>query len=520
MSVAVREYVVTGFPMTLEQVTEKLVSNLQLMEQSTVRDELTCLDTDQWHLLHDKYVLEAIQTKDLISFRCRRLNTRDYTPQTCMTNALDTHWELPECALKSHVSARINCHTLKPQLRLTVDRRQLLKLNSAQKIVLRVFTERYLLNETESDAYAQLQDRIVVAGLKGYLKSFQTADDYIRNELNLTPVTQDIVLVALDTLGIKPNIEPTNNRNILRDDMRADLATKHILLELLHNLQSQEAGIRKGIETEPLHDFRIAVRKSRAALKQIKAVFPQRISSRFLNTLSWMGAISGPPRDMDVYLLNFDRYRKVLPAELKDGLDPLQILIKTKRKAGYRKMNTVFDSKRYRNFVDSYRDYLLASAPAHSNLLNAAMPIKEVAAARIWKLYKRVIKLGNSIKQDSPAVDFHELRKMCKNLRYTMEFFQDFFPAKPMKRLLKTLKKLQDFLGLCNDLQVQINRLSEFSKELTPHPTQSQLAINLLIEHLHEKLMFERTEFGVLFEKFTTKKVQTIFQRFFKSKTV
>ena len=61
--------------------------------------------------------------------------------------------------------------------------------------------------------------------------------------------------------------------------VRAETAPGEIHLALLGILLANEPGLRANLDTEFLHDFRVAVRRTRALLGQIKQVFPPDASS-------------------------------------------------------------------------------------------------------------------------------------------------------------------------------------------------------------------------------------------------
>ncbi|MBW2412013.1 MAG: CHAD domain-containing protein [Deltaproteobacteria bacterium] len=63
--------------------------------------------------------------------------------------------------------------------------------------------------------------------------------------------------------------------------MRSDEATKAILQFLLEVMKINAANMEKDFDTEILHDFRVAIRRTRSALGQVKSVFPVRTTNRF-----------------------------------------------------------------------------------------------------------------------------------------------------------------------------------------------------------------------------------------------
>src|SRR5262249_57562017 len=81
-------------------------------------------------------------------------------------------------------------------------------------------------------------------------------------------------LQGLAAVKTQPGAYSSNIRVHLRPTLRADEAAKVILRGLLHVIKCNTEGVKNDIDTECLHDFRVAIRRTRAVLSQIKEVFP------------------------------------------------------------------------------------------------------------------------------------------------------------------------------------------------------------------------------------------------------
>ena len=76
-----------------------------------------------------------------------------------------------------------------------------------------------------------------------------------------------------------------------------------ILLQQLDTLEANVDGVLRDIDTEFLHDLRVAVRRTRTALKLLGDVLPGELTLRFASEFRWLGDTTTPLRDLDVYLL-------------------------------------------------------------------------------------------------------------------------------------------------------------------------------------------------------------------------
>jgi len=86
-------------------------------------------------------------------------------------------------------------------------------------------------------------------------------------------------------------------------------------------MRINEVNIEKDLDTEFLHDFRVAIRRTRSALGQIKNVFPMRTTNRFKKDFAFVGELSNQLRDLDVYLLKEDTYKTMLPLVLQNDMN-------------------------------------------------------------------------------------------------------------------------------------------------------------------------------------------------------
>ena len=296
---------------------------------------------------------------------------------------------------------------------------------------------------------------------------------------------------------------------------RADEATKIILRFTLGVIRRNEAGILADLDTEFLHDYRVAVRRTRSALTQIRAIFPPSIVANFKGEFAKLGQLTNPLRDLDVYLLKEDVFRTMLPPALRSGIDPLFEHLRYQRQGALKEVGVGLKSENYRALLAEWETFLDQPAPDEEDPLtpNAAKPVIELACERIGKRYRRVIREGEAILEDESVDDdkLHALRIDCKKLRYLLEFFASLFPEDEINALVKQLKRLQDNLGDFNDYSLQGEYLLNISQELPidAESTRATLAsIGGLVGILEQEKMRVRGEFAETFREFASKENQ------------
>ena len=148
---------------------------------------------------------------------------------------------------------------------------------------------------------------------------------------------------------------------------------------------------------------------------------------------------------------------------------------------------------------------------------DAARPVQDVAGERIDRVYRRMVKMGRAIDDDSPAEALHELRKKGKELRYLLEFFAPLYPAEVVKPMVATLKALQDVLGRFQDREVQANVLRAMGDEVAALEggAAALMAMGVLIQRLGGEQAQARAEFAASFAEFAAKRQRKVVAKTF-----
>ncbi len=307
----------------------------------------------------------------------------------------------------------------------------------------------------------------------------------------------------------------------MEPDQRIDIAAKGIFSTLLLTMESCETGIRENRDVECLHNFRVALRRTRALLHQLKGVIPQATIKRFNREFDWLGNATGPARDLDVYLLSFDKFAACLPVERQHEILPLFDFIKQQRRRRHLRVLKVLESRRYRKIMDDWNKIISRPLPRRTRLVRAGIPVLIVADQCIWHSYRKVMNKGKRINPASPASSLHELRKKCKNLRYLTECFQQLYPRRDIQVLINNLKNLQNNLGEFQDLEVQQYFLSEFMARLEQHAdtgAESLKSMKMLINKLKQRGLKVRKKFAIKFNRFGSPKNQRLYRKLFKDR--
>ena len=294
---------------------------------------------------------------------------------------------------------------------------------------------------------------------------------------------------------------------------------RRLLLFTTSILQLNEHGIRKNIDSEFLHDFRVAVRRTRSILRLLNGVFDPHQTAWFLSGLRELGKRTNELRDCDVYLLRKEEYTKLLPPSLHDSLIPFFSDVDEARRIRHKQFCRYLSSAEYVAFMEAWKDFIgHDQLPDQETAPKAALSTRYIAAGAIRKAWKKVIVHGRRIEVKADDLELHALRIDCKKLRYLFEFFFSLFPSRSAGRLVRHLKELQENLGTFVDISVQLKFLQSRLESLQAGEgnIMEAAAIGGLIaslyrekemarEHFHETFTgFDNEETGKLFDEIVT----------------
>jgi CHAD domain-containing protein len=182
----------------------------------------------------------------------------------------------------------------------------------------------------------------------------------------------------------------------------ADESVRKILRRLFAILRSQVDGVIEDEDIEYLHDLRVANRRTRSALSQIKGVLSAPVVERYQPEFKWLGDVTGPCRDLDVFLADLHGHRQRFRA-----LGPLQNLLREKRRHEHSLIRAALRSERFQLLVDGWGRSLETGTEEDVQPPLSSSPIIEVAGPRILKAYRRIRKRGAGIEGDPPAALLH-----------------------------------------------------------------------------------------------------------------
>jgi len=213
---------------------------------------------------------------------------------------------------------------------------------------------------------------------------------------------------------------------------------------------------------DAVHAMRVASRRMRSSFQSFRALLDRSRTDHLIAELRWLAGELGGARDLHVQEARITADVAALPPELAMGPVAAQVtrFFAPRRSSAGATATAALDSGRYLALLDAV-DALLADPPLTDE---AACPATEILPGLIGKAVKRTRKALRAAHTHPPGherdLELHEMRKAGKRLRYAAEVSR---PAlgKEAKRLVKSVKKLQELLGEHQDSFVARQLLRE-----------------------------------------------------------
>ena len=476
----------------------------------------TWLDTFDWRLYRAGLMLEFEQAR-----RGGRLllSRADGTPQA---EQPVTGWpprrpalDLPPGPVRDRIMVLIRPRALLPIVRASSTVSVTRLLNADGKTVARLVAEHITVTAVAASptgagptagTTAELPLRLAVAEVRGYPGQARRASTLLAGVPGVSSASQSVFTAALTALGRHPADYTSGVDAEITASMPGSVAVARLLLRLLDTLEQNVDGVLRDIDTEFLHDLRVAVRRTRSAIKLLGEVLPADLAEHYKTEFKWLGDLTTPTRDLDVHLLGFGPMTAQLVAASPADLEPLRAFLVRRRAREFRRLAAALRGPRFRAITDDWRKALLEIRDTGTAGKRRKGPTAaEVALSTTGRAFRRIAAHGAAITADSPPESLHDLRKRAKELRYLLEFFAPLHDPVAYRKVVGDLKSLQDCLGDFQDSQVQreeIHALADAMLAERAAPAATLLAMGEIAVKLTLSQADARADFARRFARF------------------
>jgi len=495
-----------------QPLIRELAGRYSIRKERTTSRRFSLFDTFDWRLFRRSLVLVASGNKMVL----RKLHGRAILHSVEVSSPPVFSSDFPDSDLKEKLAPIVTVRALEKLAEVDTRSTTYRLLSRDGNIVARLVCEEgRLADDNERPAFWTSFRLRPVRGAPG---SFQTVRKRWEKDGPPAGDNGNIYWEAMKAAGRTPGDYSTKVTIPSAPRMRSEEAVKIILRFLLQVIRINEAHLAEDRDTEFLHDYRVAIRRTRSALRQMKQVFPADVTRRFKKDFAFMGKLSNDLRDLDVHLQNEGIYKAMLPPAQRDDIGPLFDYLREKRAQVFREFLPHLETRRYKKIIQDWDLFLKGPGHDFSASPNAELPVRELARNRIYKKYRRIFNNSNVMLKNTTDDALHFLRIECKELRYLLEFFSPLFPREKIHDLIGQLKKLQDVLGEYNDFRVQQQRLQVLAGELPRTDSRSKktvAAIGTLVKTLEREKQKANKAFADTFSGFASLSEQMVYRELF-----
>ncbi|HVD03585.1 MAG TPA: CHAD domain-containing protein [Candidatus Dormibacteraeota bacterium] len=413
---------------------------------------------------------------------------------------------VPDGSLQARLAPIVQMRALLKLASVTVEARQFRVLDGQAKTVARMITETL----REPDRHLELPNALLsIVPVRGYSSPAADLARHIALETGVVCAPAGWFPFVLAKCSRTPGDYSGQPSWRLSPSMPVSDAVGAVLAGLLEGAVRNLPGVIADVDTEFLHDLRVAVRRARTALKLLGDTLAEERVTQLQGELSWLSDLTAPTRDLDCHLLTLARSESG-PDEAA-GVDYFRIFLIRRRQRAQRALVRGLRSARWSEAQRRWGDLAAVDGAcqdaAHVPAVGL-LPIAEVAPIRIRRAFRRARNLGQAITPQSPATELHSLRRRCKELRYLLEFFAPLAEAQALGQVVTQLRALQDALGEFQDTQVQIVAIRTFAIEMLEAggtPASTFMTMGTAVTMLEARQARARAQFAERFARFDSR---------------
>lgn len=497
----------------------ELKAEMSVVAGEKQRRRWTILDTFDWRLLSANLVL----LRDRKSYELHRREGDELIAQGELTGNKKALFpaDFSEGALRDKVEGLLSIRAAMPRAEFVREVEFFRVENKDGKTTVRLELET-LSRPVPGQKAMPFQRLIRVVQLKGYEGDAWELSEKIRQRgLEIHKDTRHYVFSALEASGVVPLDYTSKIALKLSPSMSAREACTYILQASLKQMQANSEGMLADIDSEFLHDFRVALRRTRSLLQLVKGVYPEDKVMFFKKELGDVMRRTNNLRDLDVYLLEQGDFAELLPDGLGIGLESFFGDLGSERRTVFRKFSREFQGPKVTRELKAWQTFLEQGADsASADCLDAEVPVRDLANRLLSKRFRRILKDGRKITPETPDEAVHDLRIQFKKFRYLLEFFRSLYDADEFGFLIKRSRKIQNVLGSFNDACVQTEKITSYLASIDlkrPEAVQLCAALGALVAELERKRQAERIKFGDAFKSLDDERVVSVANHLFRA---
>jgi triphosphatase len=222
-------------------------------------------------------------------------------------------------------------------------------------------------------------------------------------------------------------------------------AARRIVAAGLAQLQANEEGVLRSADPEFVHQARIALRRTRSALRMFRAPIGEAQARAWRDSLGEVAQALGVARDWDVLATEIFPQ---LAAEHGDQelRKQLTATVGRERRQARAVARAALGTREYARVMIELARWIAREGGDPPTLEDLA----HFASATLRKRHKRLLRDASDLAALAPA-ERHRVRIDAKRLRYGTDALESLFKQRRVRAYRRALEALQDALGASND---------------------------------------------------------------------
>ena len=429
----------------------------QVRQQPMIHQEDLYLDTFDWRLFRHGFSLRLRHANEKVYYTLKsigkiddgRAERREIEIEV-KGNVVDPT-EAPVKEIQTEIAEIIHPRRLIGQLTIRTERQPYMVTSPGKALIELVFDSTgFLARGFNKPKRARRLFEMEAELHKGSPAELDALQEHLIAAIGFTPSGQSKLETAIERLGVLfPAKNPPPHLRVKIDD-RFDQTVQKIFAFQIHRLDENIPGVLADIDTEFVHQARVATRRMRSLIRLFGGAIPEKTGAYFAEELLWLGALFGGVRDLDVFLLNLPHFKRTVEIAPQRCINTLMQHITEERVALFADLKAGLTSVRWR-LLHSRLLAFAGKAPAKNPSAPLAMAlVNEAAPPIITARFDAVIEQGSRVLTKPKPENFHKLRIQFKKLRYALEFVSPAY-GDPLHPLIEEVVKIQDCLGDMQD---------------------------------------------------------------------
>jgi triphosphatase len=231
---------------------------------------------------------------------------------------------------------------------------------------------------------------------------------------------------------------------------------RRVVAHGVHRVLANAAGAASGEDLEYVHQARVALRRTRSALRVLGVA--RAPDDPVARDLRWMADCFGAMRDWDVLLTEtLPSLRKAIDGGNDAQWERLIERAQAQRRRQSVRLRAVLGSARFARAALALLQWAEEpAAPTSVRLMHRARRAIERGHGRLTAAARKLA--------DLPPADRHRVRILAKRQRYALELLGPLLSRGVPGRTLKQLSRLQQLLGEINDVHVAVSMLPRLTR--------------------------------------------------------